>query len=362
MQTDLFSPVPIGSYHLPNRLVMAPLTRVRSGADGIPGPLVAEHYRQRASLGLIVSEGTYPCPEGQGFSGQPGLVTAAQVKGWRAVTDAVHAEGGRIFAQVMHAGRATHPEINGGYETVAPSAIAVDGVIRTPRGKLPCAVPRELGELELDSVRDNFVQASVAAIDAGFDGVELHGANGYLLHEFLSPASNRRTDTYGGSPEARARFVVEVFTAVAATIGAERVGLRISPQHNIQDAWETDPDDVLATYGFLVDAIAPLKPAYLSILHADPAGELVQSLRQRFGGPVMLNTGFGVVTTHEVAAGLLADGLCDAVAVGRPAIANPDLVRRWREGLPLNEPDPSTFYTDGAEGYTDYPVYAEAGA
>ena len=360
MQSDLFSPVTIGSLELRNRLVMAPLTRVRSGADGVPGPLVAEHYRQRASLGLIITEGIYPSAEGQGFSGQPGLVTQAQLQGWRKVTDEVHAEGGKIFAQVMHAGRATHPEINGGYETVAPSAVAVEGVIRTPLGKLPCAVPRALAESELDSVRDIFVRASLAAVEAGFDGVELHGANGYLLHEFLSPASNQRTDSYGGSPAARARFVVEVFTAVAAAIGAERVGLRISPEHNIQDVRETCRDDVQATYSALVDGIAPFKPAYLSILHAEPAGDLVQELGTRFGGPVLLNSGFSVVTTREEATEMIARGLCDAVVVGRPALANPDLVRRWREELPLNEPDAATFYADGPEGYTDYPVYTEA--
>lgn len=362
MQTDLFSPLTVGSLELPNRLVMAPLTRVRSGADGVPGALVAEHYRQRASLGLIVSEGTYPCREGQGFSGQPGLVTAEQLAGWRRVTTAVHEAGGRIFAQVMHAGRVSHPEINGGFQTVAPSAAAIDGVIRTPAGKLPHAEPRELSEPELDEVRDIFVRGALNAVEAGFDGVELHGANGYLLHEFLSPASNRRTDGYGGSPPARARFVVEVVTAVAAAIGADRVGLRISPEHNIQDAWERDAEETLATYGALVDEIAPLGLAYLSILHDDPAGALAQELRRRFGSPLMLNTGFAVVTTREEAAGLLEQDLCDAVAVGRPAIANPDLPLRWQKDLPLNEPDPSTFYSDGAEGYTDYPEYAGAPA
>ncbi|WP_422399484.1 alkene reductase [Arthrobacter sp. 3Tela_A] len=362
VQTDLFSPLTLGTLELPNRLVMAPLTRVRSGSEGIPGPLVAEHYRQRASLGLIVSEGTYPCREGRGFSGQPGLVTEEQLAGWRKVTDAVHGAGGRIFAQVMHAGRVSHPEINGGFQTVAPSAVAIDGVIRTPAGKLPHAEPRELSEPELDEVRDIFVRGALSAVEAGFDGVELHGANGYLLHEFLSPASNRRTDGYGGSPQARARFVVEVVIAVAAAIGADRVGLRISPEHNIQDAWEQDAEDVLATYGALVDEIAPLNLAYLSILHNNPAGNLVQELRRRFGSPVLLNTGFSVVTTREEAAGLLEQDLCDAVAVGRPAIANPDLPLRWRDGLALNTPDQSTFYTDGAEGYTDYPEYAGAPA
>jgi N-ethylmaleimide reductase len=354
----LFSPLTLGELELPNRVVMAPLTRLRSGRDGVPGPLVAEHYRQRASLGLIVSEGTYPSHAGQGFPGQPGLVTEEQLAGWRKVTAAVHEEGGRIFAQVMHAGRVTHESTTGGFEVVGPSAIAIEGQTRTYEGKQPYPVPRELTPEELPAVIQEFVQASRNAVEAGFDGVELHAANGYLLHEFLSPASNQRTDSHGGSPAGRARFVIEVVEAVAAAIGASRVGLRISPEHNIQDALETDAQDVLATYGILVDTIAPLKLAYLSILHRDPAGALVQDLRNRFSGPVLINSGFGVITTRDEAMALVSDDQADAVVVGRPAIANPDLVRRWYEDLPLNEPNPLTFYAEGAEGYTDYPALA----
>ncbi|GAA3686018.1 alkene reductase [Arthrobacter ginkgonis] len=353
----LFSPLALGEMELPNRLVMAPLTRLRAGREGIPGPLVVEHYRQRASLGLIVSEGTYPSHAGQGIPGQPGLVTEEQLEGWANVTSAVHAEGGRIFAQVMHAGRVSHPATNGGHEVVAPSALAIDGETRTYEGKQPFPVPRALTSGELPEIIQEFVQASRNAIQAGFDGVELHAANGYLLHEFLSPAANQRTDGYGGSPENRARFVVEVAEAVAAAIDANRVGIRISPEHNIQGAFELDAADVRETYGHLVDALAPLNLAYLSILHKDPAGGLVQDLRARFNGTFLVNTGFGEVTTREEAAALVADGLADAVVVGRPALANPDLARRWREGLPVNEPDQSTFYADGAEGYTDYPAY-----
>lgn len=353
----LFSPLTLGELELPNRLVMAPLTRVRAGKEGVPGPLMAEHYRQRASVGLIVSEGIYPSPAGQGYSGQPGLVTEAQLAGWRNVTSAVHTEGGRIFAQIMHAGRVSHEAVNGGYEVVGPSAIPIEGDIHTPRGKMAYPVPRALGARELPAIVQEFVQASVSAISAGFDGIELHSANGYLLHEFLSPASNQRDDIYGGSPENRARFVIEVTEAVAAVVGADRVGIRISPEHNIQGALETEESDVLSTYGALLDAISPLNLAYLSILHADPAGELVQGLRNRFAGPFLVNTGFGVVTTREKAMGLVTDGHADAVVVGRPTIANPDLVRRWSEGLPLNEANPATFYGEGAEGYTDYPAY-----
>jgi N-ethylmaleimide reductase len=353
----LFSPLALGEMELPNRLVMAPLTRVRAGREGIPGPLIVEHYRQRASLGLIVSEGTYPSHAGQGFPGQPGLVTEEQLEGWASVTSAVHAEGGRIFAQVMHAGRVTHEATNGGHEVVAPSAIAIDGETRTYEGKKPFPVPRALTAGELPEIIEEFVRASRNAIAAGFDGVELHAANGYLLHEFLSPAANQRTDGYGGSPENRARFVIEVAQAVAEAIDANRVGIRISPEHNIQGALEQDPADVRETYGYLVDGLAALNLAYLSILHKDPAGGLVQDLRARFNGTFLVNTGFGEVTTREEATALVADGHADAVVVGRPAIANPDLARRWREGLPVNEPNPSTFYTGGAEGYTDYPAY-----
>jgi N-ethylmaleimide reductase len=355
---SLFTPLTLGALELPNRLVMAPLTRTRSGVDGIPGALNVEHYGQRATLGLIVSEGVYPDKAGQGFPGQPGLVTADQIAGWAKVADAVHAAGGRIVAQVMHAGRVTHPETNGGLDVVAPSAIAIQGESHTYKGKLPYPVPHALTEDELPGIIAGFVEASRNAMSAGLDGVEIHSANGYLLHEFLSPASNVRDDTYGGSPENRARFVIEVVTAVAAAIGADRVGIRISPEHNIQDALETDADDVLATYGALAGGLAPLNLAYLSVLHRDPASELVQSIRTRFNGPLLVNSGFGTVTTRDEAVALLEDGHGDGVVVGRAVIANPDLVRRWLEELPLNEPNPLTFYGPDAVGYTDYPAYA----
>ena len=353
----LFSPMTLGELELPNRLVMAPLTRLRSGQDGIPGPLVAEHYRQRASLGLIVSEGTYPSPAGRSYPGQPGIVTPDQIAGWKKVTEAVHAEGGRIFAQIMHGGRVSHEDITGGHQVVAPSAIAVEAETRTSKGKQAHPVPHALTTDELPGILQEFVQGSLNAIEAGFDGVELHSANGYLLHEFLAPSSNQRDDIYGGSPENRARFVIEVVKAVVEAVGAERVGIRISPEHNVQGVTELDAADVRETYRLLVDAIAALNLAYLSILHKEPTGELVQDLRSRFNGAFLINTGFGVITTRDEAISLVADGHADAVVVGRPAIANPDLARRWREDLPVNEPDASTFYADGATGYTDYPAY-----
>jgi len=355
---NLFSPLKLGDLELPNRLVMAPLTRIRSGRSGVPAELVARYYTQRASLGLIVSEGTYPSHAGQGFPGQPGLVTPAQLAGWKAVTDSVHAAGGRIVAQVMHAGRVTHEATNGGFPVVGPSAIAINGTTRTYDGKQDYPVPHALTTDELPGIVDDFVRASKNAIEAGFDGVEVHGANGYLLHEFLSPASNVRDDAYGGSPSNRARFVIDLVTAVALAIGADKVGLRISPEHNIQDALETDADDLTATYGALVDGLSPLNLAYLSVLHAEPRGEFVQNLRARFGGVFLINSGFGAITARDEALAIVRDGVADAVVVGRAAIANPDLVRRWRDDLPVNEPDPVTFYGEGAEGYTDYPALA----
>ena len=353
---DLFAPVTLGDLALANRVVMAPLTRMRAGASGVPNDLLVEHYRQRAGVGLIITEGTYPTHESQAFVGQPGIVTDEQVAGWRRVADAVHARGGRIVMQVMHGGRVTHPDTNGGRRVVGPSAIAIDGETHTPKGKQPYPVPHALSVDEAGATLQDIVDASRRAIEAGLDGVEIHGANGYLLHEFLSPASNQRDDVYGGSPENRARFVLEVVTAVAAEIGAGRVGLRISPEHNIQGALETDRDDVRATYGALLDGLRPLGLAYLSVLHREPAGELVQELRQRFGGKLIANSGFGTVTTRDEAVALIEASHADAVAVGRAVIANPDLVERWQGEHPENEPNAALFYAAGAEGYTDYPT------
>lgn len=355
---SLFTPLTLGDLHLTNRLVMAPFTRTRSGVEGVPKAHNIEYYRQRASLGLIVTEGTYPVKAGQGFPGQPGLVTDEQIAGWAQVADAVHEAGGLVVVQVMHAGRVTHPGTNGGLEVVGPSAIAVQGETHTYTGEQTYPVPRALTAEDLPGIIEGFVQGSRNAIAAGLDGVEMHAANGYLLHEFLSPASNQRDDIYGGSPENRARFVIEVVTAVADAIGAGRVGIRISPEVNIKDAFETDAADMLATYGALADGLAPLGLSYLSVLHGDPAGELVQSVRTRFGGPLLVNSGFSSATTRTEALAVLDNDLGDGVVVGRAVIANPDLVRRWLEDLPLNEPNPLTFYGPDDVGYTDYPALA----
>jgi 2,4-dienoyl-CoA reductase-like NADH-dependent reductase (Old Yellow Enzyme family) len=258
----------------------------------------------------------------------------------------------------MHSGRVSHPDITGTDRIVAPSAIAIQGEAHTPNGKAAYPVPHALTTEEAQDTLADIVAAARRAVAAGLDGVEIHSANGYLLHEFLSPNTNERTDRYGGSPENRARFVLEVTTAVAEAIGAGRVGIRVSPMHHVQGMHETDEADVRATYGYLVDNLRPLGLAYLSVLHSEPAGELVQELRRRFDGPVIANSGFGRVTTREEAVALIEAAHADAVAVGRAIIANPDLVERWHGEHPENEPNPATFYGPGAEGYTDYPFLA----
>ncbi len=351
--TDLFEPLTVQNWQLPNRLVMAPLTRNR--AEGtVPGDLAVEYYAQRAGAGLIITEGSQPSARGQGYLNTPGFHSPEQLAGWRRVADAVHAKGGRIVAQLMHAGRISHPDNTGGQEIIAPSALAAPDAMFTADGMQPYPVPRALETSEIPDVVQEYVDAARNAVEAGLDGVEVHAANGYLIHQFLAPGSNQRTDEYGGSPENRARFALEVTRAVVDAIGADRVGIRISPAHNIQGATEQDPADVEATYLELVQGIAPLGLAYLSIL-ADPRADLTQRLRKEFGGVVVANDGFGEITTRESAQAILDEDLADAVAVGRLFLANPDLPTRWETGAELNEPNPDTFYGGGAEGYTDYP-------
>ena len=307
---------------------------------------------------MIVTEGTQPSAVGQGYLDTPGIHTPEQVAGWRRVADAVHARGGRIVVQLMHVGRIAHPDNKAGLETIAPSAVAAPGEMVTATGRVPHPVPRALELDEIPGVVQDFVHAARCAVEAGLDGVEVHAANGYLVHQFLAPGANRRTDEYGGSPQHRARFAIEVTRAVADAIGPERVGIRISPAHNIQGATEEDPADVEATYSTLVGGIADLGLAYLSVL-ADPSTELVQRLRKDFGGVLVANDGFAQVTTRESAQAVLDADLADLVAVGRPFLANPDLPRRWQTDAPLNEPNPATFYGGGAEGYTDYPALGD---
>lgn len=359
--TDVFEPIKVGTWDLPQRFVMAPLTRNRAGEQQVPRDIAVTYYAQRAGAGLIVTEGTQPSAVGQGYLDTPGIHSPEQVEGWRKVADAVHAEGGRIVVQLMHVGRIAHPDNKNGLETVAPSAIQAPGEMVTAQGRVDHVVPRALETDEIPGIVEEFVHASRCAVEAGLDGVEIHSANGYLLHQFLAPSSNQRTDEYGGTPENRARLTLEVTRAVAEAIGPDRVGIRISPAHNIQGADETDPADVAATYGHLVDGLAPLSLAYLSIL-ADPQTELVQDLRRRFGGIVMANTGFSHVTDLDEVQQIVDGDLADLVAVGRPFLANPDLAVRWAQGAELNEPDPATFYGGGAEGYIDYPTLDQAKA
>ncbi len=349
-----FENVTVGPWELPQRFVMAPLTRNRAGEGMVPTDLAVTYYAQRAGAGLIITEGTQPSAVGQGYLNTPGIHSAEQIEGWRKVADAVHAKGGRIVVQLMHVGRIAHPDNKSGLETVAPSAIAAPGKMVTADGQLDHVVPRALETDEIPGLVEEFVQASRNAIEAGLDGVEVHSANGYVLHQFLAPSSNTRTDGYGGSPANRARLTVEVTRAVAEAIGAEKVGIRISPAHNIQGVLEEDEVETRETYETLVDGIADLGLAYLSIL-ADPESKLVADLKGRFDGTVMLNSGFSSVTMLEDVEKVLDADLGDVVVVGREFLANPDLAERWRTGAELNEPNSDTFYGGGAEGYTDYP-------
>ncbi|MDZ8275177.1 alkene reductase [Microbacterium aquimaris] len=353
---DLYTPATFGALSLSNRVVMAPLTRLRADPDGVPNDLMVEYYRQRAGQGLIITEGVWPVAEGRSYPGQPGIETPAQVEGWRRIADAVHAEGGTIVMQLMHGGRVSHPEINGAGRTVAPSAVAAPGQTHTATGKVDLPVPHALTTDEVTEATAQFTAAARNAIAAGLDGVEVHGANGYLVHEFLSPVSNLREDRYGGTPENRARFAVETTRAVAEAVGADRTGIRLSPQHGIQGVLENDPTDVHATYTALAEGLAPLGLAFIDVLHAEPVGDLVQHIRRTAGAPAILNSGFAAPTERDEAEALVAGGWADAVAVGRPVIANPDLVQRWRDRTELNTPRPELFYGRGADGYTDYPV------
>ena len=354
-----FESVSVGSWTLPQRFVMAPLTRNRAGEGMVPSDLAVTYYGQRAGAGLIISEGTQPSATGQGYLNTPGLHSPEQVEGWRRVADAVHAGGGRIVVQLMHVGRIAHPDNKHGLETVAPSAIQAPGEMVTAEGRIDHVVPRALETDEIAGIVEEFVHSARCAVEAGVDGVEVHSANGYLLHQFLAPSSNERTDAYGGSPENRARLTVEVTRAVAEAIGADKVGIRISPAHNIQGCLEEDPHETRVAYESVVEGIADLGLAYLSIL-ADPRSDLVTDLRKRFGGPVVLNSGFADVTQLEDVESMLEEGLGELVAVGREYLANPDLAERWRTGAELNEPNSDAFYGGGAEGYTDYPFLQDA--
>ncbi len=349
--TDLFAPYQLGSLQLANRLVMAPLTRNRAGAGEAPTALVAEHYGQRATAGLIISEGTQPSAAGQGYPHTPGLHTDEQTAGWRLVADAVHDRGGRIVVQLMHAGRISHQSLIG-QQPVAPSAVTPTGEVFTEQGPQPFDAPRALETSELPGVVAEYVDAARRAVAAGLDGVELHSANGYLLHQFLADNTNTRTDGYGGAPANRARFVIEVATAVAEAIGADKVGIRISPAGTFNDISETETE---ATYTALLDGLNPLGLLYLHVLE-DPTTDFNTLIRKQWDGPFIFNTGFTGPSDLATAQEAVDTGAADLFCIGRGFLANPDLVARLQAGADLNEPDFSTFYGGGAQGYTDYPA------
>lgn len=354
--TTAFDPIDLAGRRLPNRIVMAPMTRSRAyGPGATPTYLAATYYAQRASAGLIVTEGTQPSPVGQGYPATPGLHSPEQVSAWRQVTDAVHAAGGTIFAQLMHAGRIGHPSIlPDGLNLVGPSPIAAHGQSFTPTGPQDYVTPTELTEQGIADTIADFARAARNAIDAGFDGVEIHGANGYLLHQFLSINANERADGWGGSVAGRIRLAVEVTRAVAEAIGAHRVGLRLSPANPLNDIVE---DDYRDTYPALVDAIEPLALAYLHVMEMGPAADrdLTVELRKRFTGTFILNPATTAMVTGQERLSLVEDGTADMISFGALFLANPDLPARLAVGGPFNQADPATFYGGDEHGYTDYP-------
>ncbi len=357
----LFTACRIGSLTLPNRMVMAPLTRGRAEAEGTPNDLMARYYRQRAEAGLIVSEATAISRGGVGWLGAPGIYTDPHVAGWRKVTQAVHEAGGRIFLQLWHMGRASHPDFLDGELPVAPSATAADEWSHTPLGKKHYVTPRALELDEIPGIVNDYAAAAVRARDAGFDGVEIHGANGYLIDQFLRDGSNRRTDGYGGSVSNRARFLLEVTEAVCAAWSPDRVGVRLSPTGAYNDMRDSDPP---ATFGYAVEALNHLNLAYLHLMEALPGHPLAGTherispmLRSLYKGMLIINGGFDA----QLASAALARGEADLVAFGMLFLANPDLVRRFRNGAGFNAPDYATLYTPGPKGYIDYPTLDGSG-
>ncbi|QDL55040.1 alkene reductase [Rhodoferax aquaticus] len=349
----LFSPLQVGALSLPNRFILAPLTRTRAGMEHLPNELMAEYYAQRATGGLLITECTMVTPGTSAFVAEPGVYSAEQIEGWKKTTAAVHAKGGRIFMQIWHAGRAAHPDINGGKGSVSSSAIAIDGDIHTPNGKVPNAVPHALSTDEIAAIVADFVQGAKNAIAAGFDGVEVHGANGYLIDQFLRDGANKRTDAYGGSLENRARFLFEVLTAVTAAIGADRVGLRLSPLNSYNSMVDSDPLGLMA---FLADKLNAFNLAYLHVMRADFFGvqkaDVMPVAREKYKGVLIGNMGY----SPEEAETAITEGKLDAVAFGTAFLANPDLPARVKAKAALNAPDSATFYTPGPVGYTDYPT------
>jgi N-ethylmaleimide reductase len=350
----LFKPLQIGDLTLPNRILMAPLTRCRAEGDHIPTKLMAEYYAQRASAGLVIAEATMAMAGNSSFWHEPGIYSNEQVAGWQLTTDAVHQAGGRIFLQIWHGGRACHPLLNDGKQPVAPSAIAItNDEVHTPEGKKPYVLPRELADSELPGIVAGFKKAAENAKAAGFDGVEVHGANGYLLDEFLRDGSNKRSGAYGGLIENRARLMLEVIAATCEVFGSQRVGLRISPLNSYNSMIDSDP---IALTTWLAQRLNDFNLAYLHLMRADffqqQTGDLITPTRANYKGVLIGNMGYGA----EEAAAAIAAGQIDAVAFGTSFLANPDLPGRIKRNADLNAPDPATFYSPGPAGYTDYPV------
>ncbi len=359
MTTTLFSPIKLGACQLPNRIVMAPLTRMRA-PENIPTELMVAYYRQRASAGLIISEATPISPQGIGYPAIPCIYTDQQIAGWQHVTEAVHAENGRIFLQLWHVGRISHPDFHQGGLPVAPSAIAAKGYAVTPMGMQPFVQPRALATEEIPGIVGHYRKAAENALAAGFDGVEIHGANGYLLDQFLRDGTNQRTDNYGGSIENRCRLILEVAEAVIAACGAGRVGIRLSPSGTFNDMGDSNPE---ALFTYLLNQLSGLNLAYLHIVDA-LEGDIrhgakvvgLAALRKAYQGNLIVCGGYGYARAEHA----IAENLADAVAFGQLYIANPDLVERFKANAPLNTPDPATFYGGDETGYTDYPIWQPA--
>jgi N-ethylmaleimide reductase len=352
----LVSPVKIGAYELPNRVVMAPMTRNRAGEGNVPQPMNARYYQQRASAGLIITEATQVSPEGVGYPKTPGIHSAEQVQGWKLVTESVHRAGGRIFLQLWHVGRISHPSLQpNGALPVAPSAIRPDGEANTYQGLQRFVTPRALEIGEIPEVVAQFRHGAQLALQAGFDGVEIHGANGYLIDQFLRDGSNHRTDAYGGPIENRVRFLLEVVGAITDVWGRHRVGVRLSPTNPFNSMRDTDPQ---ATFGYAAAQLGKLEIAYLHVVESDKFDKTIgqvmdyRRLRDAFGGAYIANAGYD----YERAVAALAHGEADLIAFARLFLANPDLPERFARHAPLNEPDRATFYGGDDKGYTDYPA------
>ena len=357
---DLFTPVKLGRYTLPNRIIMAPLTRCRAGEGNVPTALNVDYYVQRASAGLIISEASQVSQQGMGYPATPGIHSAEQVAGWKRVTDAVHQQGGRIFLQLWHVGRSSHSSFqSGGALPIAPSAIAIDGELMTYEGMKPYETPRALERGEISGIVEQFRQGAKNALAAGFDGVEIHGANGYLLDQFLRDGANKRTDDYGGSIANRARLQLEVTKAVVGVWGSDRVGIRLSPSSTFNSMSDSNPE---ATFGYLIEQLNRFDLAYLHLLEPSESdlrhgGSAVPTayFRPIYKGNLMANWDYDQAKANAA----IARGNADLISFGKAFIANPDLPERFKLNAPLNPPNPDTFYGGGENGYTDYPTLKE---